>query len=65
VIATTRNQVENQVWSAYSTARTVLRKQKAAAALLAAASACGTSWDGNEYAGGAKLYGPCPMADSK
>jgi outer membrane protein TolC len=38
VIATTRNQVENQVWSAYSTARTALRQQKAAAALLAAAS---------------------------
>jgi outer membrane protein len=37
-IATTRNQVENQVWSAYSTARTALRQQKAAAALLAAAS---------------------------
>jgi outer membrane protein len=38
VISTTRNQVENQVWSAYSTARTALRQQKAAAALLAAAS---------------------------
>jgi outer membrane protein len=38
VIFTTRNQVENQVWSAYSTARTALRQQKAAAALLAAAS---------------------------
>jgi outer membrane protein len=38
VIATTRNQVENQVWSAYSTARTALRQQKAAAALLAAAN---------------------------
>jgi outer membrane protein len=34
----TRDQVENQVWSAYSTARTALRQQKAAAALLAAAS---------------------------
>lgn len=34
-----RDQVENQVWSAYSTARTALRQQKAAAALLAAASA--------------------------
>lgn len=33
-----RDQVENQVWSAYSTARTALRQQKAAAALLAAAS---------------------------
>ena len=33
-----RHQVENQVWSAYSTARTALRQQKAAAALLAAAS---------------------------
>jgi outer membrane protein len=33
-----RDQVENQVWSAYSTARTALREQKAAAALLAAAS---------------------------
>jgi outer membrane protein len=32
------DQVENQVWSAYSTARTALRQQKAAAALLAAAS---------------------------
>jgi outer membrane protein len=34
----TRDQVENQVWSAYSMARTALRQQKAAAALLAAAS---------------------------
>jgi outer membrane protein TolC len=33
-----RDRVENQVWSAYSTARTALRQQKAAAALLAAAS---------------------------
>lgn len=33
-----RDQVENQVWSAYSTARTALRQQKAAAALLAATS---------------------------
>ena len=33
-----RDQVENQVWSAYSTARTALRQQKAAAALLASAS---------------------------
>jgi outer membrane protein TolC len=33
-----RDQVENQVWSAYSTAWTALRQQKAAAALLAAAS---------------------------
>ncbi len=33
-----RNQIENQVWSAYSTARTALRQQKAAAALLAAAT---------------------------
>ncbi|MGC1782460.1 MAG: TolC family protein [Acidobacteriaceae bacterium] len=33
-----RDQVENQVWAAYSTARTALRQQKAAAALLAAAS---------------------------
>ena len=30
-----RDQVENEVWSAYSTARTALRQQKAAAALLA------------------------------
>src|ERR1700733_15795748 len=34
----TRDQVENEVWSAYSTARTALRQQKAAAALLEAAS---------------------------
>ncbi len=33
-----RDQVENQVWAAYSTARTALRQQKAAAALLAASS---------------------------
>jgi outer membrane protein TolC len=33
-----RDQVENQVWSAYATARTALRQQKAAAALLDAAS---------------------------
>jgi outer membrane protein len=33
-----RDQVENEVWTAYSTARTALRQQKAAAALLAAAS---------------------------
>jgi outer membrane protein len=33
-----RDQVENEVWSAYSTARTALRQQKAAAALLAAAT---------------------------
>jgi outer membrane protein TolC len=33
-----RDQVENQVWSAYSTARTALRQQKAAAALLESAS---------------------------
>ena len=33
-----RDQVENQVWAAYSTARTALRQQKAAAALLASAS---------------------------
>ncbi len=33
-----RDQVENQVWSAYSTARTALRQQKAAAALLVAAT---------------------------
>jgi outer membrane protein len=31
-----RNQIENQVWSAYATARTALRQQKAAAALLEA-----------------------------
>ena len=33
-----RDQVENEVWSAYSIARTSLRQQKAAAALLAAAT---------------------------
>ena len=33
-----RDQVENQVWSAYSTARTALRQQKAAAALLESAT---------------------------
>jgi outer membrane protein len=33
-----RDQVENEVWSAYSNARTALRQQKAAAALLEAAS---------------------------
>jgi len=33
-----RDQVENEVWTAYSTARTALRQQKAAAALLEAAS---------------------------
>jgi outer membrane protein TolC len=33
-----RDEVENEVWSAYSTARTALREQRAAAALLAAAS---------------------------
>jgi outer membrane protein TolC len=33
-----RDQVENQVWSAYSTARTALRQQKAAEALLKSAS---------------------------
>jgi outer membrane protein len=38
VVDATRDQVENQVWSAYSTARTALRQQKAAAALLEAAS---------------------------
>src|ERR1700735_3986612 len=37
-VDTLRDQVENQVWTAYSTARTALRQQKAAAALLAAAS---------------------------
>jgi outer membrane protein len=37
-VDTIRDQVENQVWSAYSTTRTALRQQKAAAALLAAAS---------------------------
>jgi len=34
-----RNELENQVWSAYSTARTALRQQRAAAALLEAATA--------------------------
>lgn len=38
VIDATRDQVENQVWAAYSTARTALRQQKAAAALLEAAT---------------------------
>lgn len=33
-----RDQVENQVWSAYSTARTALRQQRAAAALLVAST---------------------------
>ena len=33
-----RDQIENQVWSAYSTALTALRQQKAAAALLEAAT---------------------------
>ena len=33
-----RDQIENDVWAAYSTARTALRQQKAAAALLDAAS---------------------------
>ena len=33
-----RDQVENQVWAAYSTAQTALRQQKAAAALLTAAT---------------------------
>ncbi len=33
-----RDQVENQVWAAYSTARTALRQQKAAAALLTAST---------------------------
>ena len=33
-----RDQVEDQVWAAYSTARTALRQQKAAAALLKAAT---------------------------
>ncbi|HWF47534.1 MAG TPA: TolC family protein [Bryobacteraceae bacterium] len=34
----TRDQVENEVWAAYSRARTALRQQKAAAALLASAT---------------------------
>ena len=33
-----RDQVENEVWAAYSTARTALRQQKAAAALLESAT---------------------------
>jgi outer membrane protein len=33
-----RDQVENEVWSAYSTAKTALRQQRAAAALLAAST---------------------------
>jgi outer membrane protein TolC len=33
-----RDQVENQVWAAYSTARTALRQQRAAAALLESAT---------------------------
>ncbi len=33
-----RDQVQNQVWAAYSTARTALRQQKAAAALLESAT---------------------------
>ena len=33
-----RDELENQVWSAYSTARTALRQQRAAAALLEAAT---------------------------
>jgi outer membrane protein len=33
-----RDQVENEVWTAYSNARTALRQQRAAAALLSAAS---------------------------
>jgi outer membrane protein len=33
-----RDQIENEVWSAYSTARTALREQRAAAALLESAS---------------------------
>jgi outer membrane protein TolC len=37
-VESTRNQVENQVWSAYSTARTALRQQKAATELLEAAT---------------------------
>ena len=34
VVESLGNQIENQVWSAYATARTALRQQKAAAALL-------------------------------
>jgi len=37
-VDTLRDQIENQVWAAYSTARTALREQKAAAALLASAT---------------------------
>jgi outer membrane protein len=37
-VDTIRDQVENEVWTAYSTARTALRQQKAAAALLEASS---------------------------
>jgi outer membrane protein TolC len=37
-IKSTQDKVENDVWSAYSTARTALRQQKAAAALLAAST---------------------------
>jgi outer membrane protein len=37
-VDTLRDQVENQVWAAYSTARTALREQRAAAALLASAT---------------------------
>jgi outer membrane protein len=37
-VDTLRNQIENQVWAAYSTAHTALREQRAAAALLASAT---------------------------
>ncbi len=37
-VDTLRNQIENQVWAAYSTARTAMREQRAAAALLASAT---------------------------
>jgi outer membrane protein len=37
-LESTRNQIENQVWSAYSTARTAFRQQRAATALLVAAT---------------------------
>jgi outer membrane protein len=37
-VDTLRDQIENQVWAAYSTARTALREQRAAAALLASAT---------------------------
>jgi outer membrane protein len=37
-VDTIRDQIENQVWAAYSTARTALREQRAAAALLASAT---------------------------